>query len=229
MRRKYEKSPIAEAVCSVTFSATDPFDLTIPGVFWERLQGKGYDKQVQENEGDAVQFLREDGQAIIRVAPHSLSIHKLAPYGSWEEFTRIINVGIETYLGVAQPMTIVAIALRYLNRIEVVGNTVTLEDYFEFYPQLGKDLPQDHAAFIAGVQVPFDAPEGVLRLQLASAREQTPGHMSMVLDIAYVRTSDFEASSDAIMPWLEGAHKRIEDAFEGSIKDGLRDVFGEVK
>jgi len=228
MRRKYAKSPLVEVICELRFSSDDPYDLTVPGVFWERLQEKGYSKQLQSEGSDLVGFLRDDEQAIIQVAPHLLSVHRLKPYESWEEFRDTISLALNTYFPIAKPRQIQSLVLRYVNRVEIQGNKVTLEDYFEFYPQVGKDLPQDHAAFIAGVQIPFEEPPGVLRLQLASARETTEGYMAMILDIAFGLATEVEATPDLIIAWLEGAHKRVEEAFEGSIRDTLRLLFEEV-
>ena len=245
MTRKYNNSPIVEAVCEFQFDQSSSWDLTIPGLIYEKVQ-KTFPKRnqiAQINFGIAVnteaighqvgtqplmQFLQDDGNALIQVGPNLLTINQLAPYSSWQEFLPLIEQGIQAYKEAVSPQAVQRVALRYLNRLEFEHN-IRLEDYLNFYPFLGKELPQEFGAFVLGVQIPCERLRDMLNLQLTSINSQTSNALSMILDIAYILSQPEKVMLDEILVWINTAHKRIEETFEACITDQLRQKFKEVK
>jgi uncharacterized protein (TIGR04255 family) len=82
MTRTYNKPPLIEAVCDFRFSSPQPWDWTIPGLFYERIQSDFPNKNqlstiettVDANEGKVVQqtqpkmqFISRDGTSAIHV------------------------------------------------------------------------------------------------------------------------------------------------------------------
>lgn len=245
MSRRYQASPIIEAICQFQFEPSTPWDLTIPGLVYERVRnsfpkrnqvaqiniGIAANAQVigqQIGASPLIQFLKEDGNALLQLGPQLLTVNQLKPYSTWQEFLPLINEGLEAYKEAAHPENIQRVALQYLNRLEF-EHSVNLEDYLNFYPYLGRDLPQDYGAFVIGVQIPFEDSRDLLALQLSSISSETPDTAAMILDLNYVLTRPGEISLDNVLEWINIAHKHIEDTFEACITDQLRQSFKEVK
>lgn len=245
MGRRYRNPPIVEALCEFRFDPGSPWDLAIPGLVYEKVRksfGKrrlvkaleasisggpeGIEQQVRTT--DRMQFLRDDEKALIQVGPHLLAVNHLKPYPTWQEFLPLIRQGFDAYLEVANPKGIERIGVRYINRIEFPSERIELEEYFEFRPFVGPNLPQDFGSFIVGIQVPYENSRDSLRLQIASAAVKIPDTVAVMLDLDYFLAQPGQVRSDNVFEWVEVAHSRVEEAFEACITDRLRQMFEEV-
>jgi uncharacterized protein (TIGR04255 family) len=65
-------------------------------------------------------------------------------------------MGFNIYRETVKPETIRRIALRYINRIDITSNHISLEDYFEFRPFMRQKMLQDISAFTLGIQIPHE-------------------------------------------------------------------------
>ncbi len=245
--RRYEKSPIIEAFCEFQFTPSNAWDLAIPGLVYEKVrpvfpkrkQAQSVEVELRTGQhrldqdvrirSDRVQFLREDETALIQVGPNLVAVNHLRPYPTWHGFLPIIHQGYEAYCDVAQPSGIRRIGLRYINSIELSGPKVDLESYFSFYPFLGPDLPQDHGAFVVGVEFAFEDLRDGLRLQMANAQPPRPDVMAIALDLDYFLAQPGAIELNAALEWVDAAHNRVEAVFEGCISDKLRELFEEVR
>lgn len=245
MGKKYQNPPIVEALCEFQFEPDSSWDLAIPGLVYEKLrdvfpkrrQSKGLALNIlagpeaveqRVRTTDLMQFLREDEKALVQVGPHLLTVNHLKPYSSWQEFSPLIKKGIEAYCAVAEPKGIHRIGLRYINYIEIPERSIKLENYFEFYPFTGPDLPKEHGLFIVGIQVPCEASRDILKIALTSANTQTPDTSAIILDLDYFLAKPKEVAPDDVFKWMDVAHDRVEKAFEACITDRLRQAFVEA-
>jgi len=245
MSRRYELSPIIEALCQFQFEPDSSWDLTIPGLIYEKVQ-KTFPKRNQvaqisigiaanaEVIGQQIgalplmQFLNEAGNALIQVGQNLLTVNQLKPYSSWQQFLPLIEEGLQAYRNVAHPKTIQRVALQYLNRIEF-EHPVKLEDYLHFYPFLGKELPQDIGAFVVGVQISRENARDLLNLQLTRLNVEEPNEVAMILDLNYMLAKPGEVALDHVLEWVNNAHDYVEEIFEACITDRLRQRFKEVR
>jgi len=242
MARRYRNSPIVEAVCEFRFPPDSPWDLTIPGLVYERIKGTfpqkrsatafGFDIRLgqglveQELERNPrMQFLREDGHALVQVGPNLLAVNHLKPYPGWEAFVPMVQQAYAAYVETAPPASIQRIGLRYINRIELPGPRVELEEYLNFYPYLGADLPQDYGEFNVGIQTAFNGLRDGLRMVLAGAEAGSVDAVPFVLDMDYFLAKPGAISMDEAFSWINEAHDRLEQIFEGCISDKLRQLF----
>lgn len=246
MGRRYKNPPIIEALCEFQFEPGPPWDLAIPGLVYEKVRDnfpkrrqvraletslsagpEGVEQQVRTT--DRIQFLCEDERVLIQVGPNMLAVNHLRPYPTWPEFLPLIRRGFEAYCEAASPEGIRRIGLRYINRIEIPGQCIELENYFEFRPFVGPQLPQDFGPFIVGIQVPYEDSRDILRLQLANASVETLDTVAVMLDLDYFLARPGELPLDNIFEWVDVAHSRVEEAFEACITDRLRKMFEEVR
>ncbi len=239
---RYVMPPIVEVVCEFRFVPSEPWDLTVPGLLYDRLREKFPRKRLlkvfegeatAETSGirqeirltDRMQFLREDEKAFVQVGPDLLAVNHLAPYPTWEGFVPLVQDAFDGYRAVAQPSGLRRIGLRYINRIVIPGNPLELADYLNFRPFIGPDLPQMMSGFILGVQSPFDDGRDILRLQLTTDEPDEPDSLAVLLDMDYFLARPEAVSLPTALDWAEMAHGRVQEVFEACLSDRLRQMF----
>ena len=246
MDRKYKNPPLIEALCGIQFEPDASWDLAIPGLVYEEVK-KDFPKRrpvkviegnlTADQEGvkqqmrttERIQFLRDDRKVLIQVGPNFLSVNHLKPYSTWVEFLPLIQQGFDVYRRIAKPKGIQNIGLRYINRIEIPVQEIKIEDYLQFYPFLGKQLPQEHGPFIAGIQLSHQNSRDILKMELANAEVDRPGLIAMILDLDYSLAQSRKITFDNVLEWIQIAHQHIKDTFEACLTDRLRQIFEQEK
>ncbi len=66
-------------------------------------------------------------------------------------------------------------------------------------------------------------------LKLTSMPTETPNTAAFILDLDYFLAREKGVTPKNAMKWIENAHTKIEDIFEGCITDRLRSLFGVVE
>jgi uncharacterized protein (TIGR04255 family) len=239
---RYRNPPIVEVVCEFRFVPAEPWDLTIPGLVYERLketfpvrrprkrlqteakaEAQGIRQEIQFTE--LAQFLGQDEVAFIQVGPNLLSINHLKPYPTWEIYKPMIQQGLKAYTGITAPKGIQRIGLRYINRIEIPDKHIELKDYFSFRPFVGSQLPQDLSGFVIAIQSNYEEGRDSMRIQLVTTDSETPDAAAFLLDLDYFLSQPESISLTEASEWIEQAHDRIQMAFEACLTDKLRDIF----
>lgn len=246
--KRYKRPPIKEAICEIRFApGAQPWDLAVPGLLFDRVRrsfGKrrqarnieiGIDlsktlAQQQIIESERLQFLSDDEKQILTVGTNLLSVSRVEPYTSWEEFLPIIQEVLKSYLEITNPAGLQRVGLRYVNMIGFSETTIRLEDYFEFYPFIGKNMPQDLSSIMVAVLMPFENNRDVLRTQLATLPPAPPSALlRFSLDLDYFLGKAEAIPLTQIEQWLGTAHAHVESVFEACIRQRLRDRFVEVE
>lgn len=246
MRRKYLNPPIIEAVCEFRLAHDSKWDLTIPGLVYEKVTNEFPNKEqrlIQEVEftqspqgiqqqirtSERVLFLTNDRKTFIQVGPHFLAINCLKPYPTWEGFKPWIEKAFSTLIETVDVERLQRIGLRYINRIEIPSRSIDLDNYFEFRPFLGQNLPQNMENFIVQCLLPFFDGRDSCKVQLTNAVPERPDNISFLLDLDYFLAQAQTVSANQALEWVEDAHQKVEEIFEGCIAERLREIFQEVK
>ncbi len=243
MKRKYKKPPIVEALCEFQFIPQEPYNLTIPGLFYDKIKEEFPIRQEQSGlsfnllqmiKGDVevpilpkIQFSKPGGTPLVQLAPDLLVVNCLKHYPSWEGFKPLILKYLEVYKEVGNPKGIKKAGLRYINVIEFDTTDINLEDYFYYYPVIPNGLPQKPGSFLSKVEIPFDDERLMLTLGTIVAKKINP--FSITLDIEYAISTPGKIAFNNISEWLDKAHNKVEDAFELCITDNSRELFQEEK
>jgi len=241
MGRRYPKPPVVEALCEI-FTAGSAWDPTIPGMLYQRvhhrfpIRGQSRDVEIEVNVGAAApatkvtpseprsRFSREDGSRMIQVGRDLVVVNQLHPYPAFEEWRPEILETLEIYRELAKPSKVGRIGLRYLNRIVIPETEVSLERYFQLYPELPKALGSLHGTFMLRIELPTETPGHQLIVTFGSAPREEEGTQAFVLDLYdLVPTLHF----DAVPVRIEEAHAHIERAFEAIITEATRALFQE--
>lgn len=176
---------------------------------------------------EALRFWRESDEAgSFFVGPYRLAVRHFKPYPSWESLRDIIGKGVQAYRDVLDPAKVQRIGLRYVNAIDLgsLDGPVPVEEFFDFYPFVGRDIPQGLSRFHCLVQIDFEDRRDSLILQTATA-PGTEGQMEVILDLDYYLMQPDNFDLNDTMEWLETAHDNIERVFEGCLKESTRRLF----
>ncbi len=201
-RRRYVKAPILEAVCEFRLSPDSKWDLTIPGLLYEKLSSEFPNKeqrilqdieitqaaqgmQQQIRSSERILFLSPDRKTFVQVGPQLLSVNRLRPYISWEQFKPAIQIAFQSLSNTIDVPRIQRIGLRYINRIEIPQKNFLLETFFDLYPYLGKGLPQGHANFFVGCTFEFRNRQDLCKVQLTDTVPEAKDASAFILDIDY--------------------------------------------
>lgn len=248
MSKQYNKSPIVEALCEFQFIPTQPWDLTIPGMIYDKINKDFPHKQQQvgigiqfkptekggvehkvESAPARLQFFNQDKTMLVQVGPDLFTVNQLKPYKAWSVFKPLILAQFKIYNSIAKPKGLKRIGLRYINRINIKAASVNLEDFINFYPQLPKDIPQVHSSFLTRIEIPYKNNRDHILVTVGSTIPEDTGISSIILDLDYALSQAEGVPLDETERWLEEAHSIIESVFESCITDVSRQIFEEVK
>jgi len=238
----YKNPPIIEAICEFRISQDTLWDLTIPGLFYEQVKDDfphKEQKMVPQIEltrelntfqqkiiiADRVLLFSDDKKRIVQIGSRLLVINVLKPYPTWNEFKSIIEKCWNSLLKIVDIKGLERVSLRYINQIQLPFESIDMEEYFEFYPYIGNRLPQAPSYFIVRVEFPYDEGRDRCSVQLMPGIV-SESELAFILDIDYFLAHQRDIDISTVMDWIEKAHGRVEEVFEGCITDKLREVFG---
>lgn len=245
MGRKYKNPPVVEAVCEFRLTQDTPWDLTIPGLFYERVktafphreqrvvqevdltqEPQGLQQRIRTSE--RVLLFTQDRKMLIQLGPRLLVVNALRPYPTWQGFKPRIEMAWSELQRVVEISGLERIGLRYINRIKLPEKDVKLDKYFGFYLTLGPRLPKNIVSFIAVAEFLYNEDRDRCRVRLEPARDSAEESTCM-LDIDYFLARSRAVEVADALQWVEEAHSRVEEVFEGCITDRLRALFEEVR
>jgi len=247
MEKKYKNPPIVEVLCEFQFVPSQPWDITISGMLYEKIRDDFPLKQQQVGFGVAVQpreegvleqkiefgpprmqFFSNDKTSLVQVGLDLLTVNHLKPYPTWERINPLILKILKKYIDIASPKGFRRIGLRYINKIDFDQHEIELTDYLNYYPSIPNNLPQTHKTFQVTVEIPYNE-RNTLRLTLGTLIPEKPDAFSLMLDLDYIMVLPEGIALNEVSNWLEDAHTTIENAFEACITDKCRKLFEEVK
>lgn len=247
----YKNPPITEATCEIKFTEDSNWDVTIPGLIYEKIKGRftlkerSYlreiniipsepDKSPEIVTHEFATFRTESRNTLAKVGSEIpvLKISRLKPYISWNDYKPYIEDVIQAVQNLKEVKAeeLKRVSLQYSNTMVLPGKPVKLEDYFEFRPLLGNDLPQEPLNFIVGSLFLFSENRDGCKMELATTfsekSESTRETTTVRLDLEYFLVKSKAIAFDEVHEWIDLAHQKIWETFEGCIKDPLREIFG---
>jgi uncharacterized protein (TIGR04255 family) len=219
---KLAKAPIVEAVIDVDCDMPPGFDLAaLEGPAHEafRAQYPKFRNQFLEHHRiepkadepalhsakralHALQFLHDDEKQLVQVRAQGFSFNRLAPYTSLDEYLSEIQRTWELFTGIASPIQIRVIRLRYINRILLpfTGGRVYLDEYFKVSPRLPDEESLQFAGFVnqhTAVEVDTGHEANIVLASQPPENEKLP----IIFDICVASAGSAEAKDWA---WIVG-------------------------
>ena len=251
MNRQYPNPPIREAVCEFRYQQDGHWDSASPGLVYSAMSDEFPRRLPDESPNPSpapvfssagllppglelrvgrpqlpLKFWRDsDELGYIAVGPYRLGVHHFRPYPSWQRFREIIVKGTHAYQDVLKPSKVERIGLRYINDINLGRSTFTIEEFFEFYPFVGRNIPQNLSGFHCLVQFDFEDARDSLILQIRAANQPEDRNAHVILDLDYYLAKPGSVELAQSTEWLEKAHANLESVFEGCIRDSARALF----
>ncbi len=245
MNKQYKNPPIIEAVCEFIFELEDPVNQEGIDLFFEKIKEKfpkkkkgqvfqveiKMDIKEKKQEEHRIirefdQFFSEDEKKLIQLDQRRLSIHRLKPYNSWEEFYQLIKLAFGSYIENIKIKSIQRIGLRYINDINLPPNKFVMEKLFNLYPYLGGNLPKEIASFLVGVVLPFENNRDYARIQLID-QSRSIENIIIRLDIDYFLAQPGTVKKEDALEWVNIAHKHVGEIFENSISEEIKQIFNQ--
>jgi uncharacterized protein (TIGR04255 family) len=225
-----KRYPIVESLCEFQFLPGQPWDLTMPGMFYEQIKDVFPKKKQQMGVGIALQphkgileqkvemsqrmeFHRADDSALVQIGPDLLVVNVLAPYPKWNNFRQMIDNNLGKYIEIANPQGFRLVRLRYINKLLFESEKIELSDCFRVYPYIPTELPQVHGPFQVRVEFPYAEGRDRLLLTLATVMPEKPNSVSIIFDLDYFLVEPNQIPLTRIDTWLEEAHTVLNEAF----------------
>jgi uncharacterized protein (TIGR04255 family) len=243
--RRYESPPIVEALCEIYFTGSR-WDSTIPGLFYEQARRNypqksqialvGVEMQVGPGQAETrplsfeprMRFARDDNSRLLQLARDLLILNQLAPYPGYEGWREELHRNLEVYRELAAPGGIDRLGVRYINRVNVPGLGLRMEDYFRVYPEIPPELSGAHGPFILQVLMIPVCPGHQLTLTLGTSPPHPQGVLSFVLDLYDVVLLGGRDAFKEVRHLLDESHANIVHTFENTITDTSRKLFKEI-
>lgn len=138
----------------------------------------------------------EDQKTIGQFRIDGFTFNRLKPYTSWEavipEAMRLWRV----YADIARPRSVTRLALRYINRLDLPGPGIELDDYILTAPKLPGTVPHIVSAF--ATRTVLEHPEQRLMATVAQVLEmsmESPSR-SLLLDIDVYRVGELVVTDE---------------------------------
>lgn len=238
--RHYDRPPVVEALVEVYFAGSQ-WDMTIPGRFYERVKDRfpNVSSQVQFEipiaptggptapvARDRAQLRSPDGSRLVQVGRDLLVVNRLRPYSEFAEWRPDFVRMLTLYRELAQPSSFARVGVRYLNKIVVPGQEVELSKYFRLYPEVPEGLGSPHGAFLLRVETRPPAHPDHEFVATFGTSETDDGQPALLLDL-YDTAKSPDGALDRVVDLVDEGHVNVAAAFEHSITDEARRLFGE--
>ena len=240
-RRIYRKPPVAEAICELTFAPSTPWDPTTATRIWEFVREEydgvpasqpmmqisfGPSGPTQKLADAKTNFPNAAGSRKLSIGHQVVTIHFLREYPGWETFGPAVDRVCAATQKILPDAAVARIGIRFINKVEIPGSQVKLEDYFPFVRD-AEGFPQTVYSFLERHEYAVEEPTTLLIRTFASIPTGKPGHIAALLDIDAIYQvvgSSFLQPGD-VPKVIEKLRQVRTDAFEASISDKLREIF----
>ena len=165
-----------------------------------------------------------NGRQTVVIGPNVFGFSQLAPYRDWSTFRDDARRYWIMFSERLNPIEVVRLATRFVNRIDIPAPVADIEQYFATGPMLGSGMPDVLAGFYMQLQMPqLDLGcMAIVNEALLPATDRSAA--SFMLDIDVFEEGHF---SDMNYPWerLEAFRIRKNLIFESCITDSTRELF----
>ncbi len=200
----------------------------------ERMQGEiSFDDKGQiaiapaSRETDGYLFSSDEKQKFVQVRKDGFTFNKLHPYSSWEEIRDESKTLWDKYKEVSEPINIVRLALRYINRIEIPYPISNLNEYIiSVPPMLKRSTLKLNENFFLRFQLEDEKQElsGIVNQTIELHPPEEP-FLPLIFDIEVFSTQTFKPASEEIWQTFEKLHVYKNEIFFNNITEATQELF----
>lgn len=177
---------------------------------------------------DGYLFQSSDGQRVVQCRLDGFTFNQLRPYPSqgWPVVRQEAKRIWEIYTRMVQPKHVTRIGLRYINRIDIPGARIDLDEYLTAAPKIPDGLPQTLQNFLSRVEIPFqDELETIAIVTQAQTSSPDPQFTSVLLDIDVLTQTRMTADTERVWQVLDQFREKKNMIFKGSIRPKTEELF----
>lgn len=152
------------------------------------------------------------------------TFNMLNPYTEWAEFSKEALRLWKIYEENLNPKTVLRIALRYINKIEIPLPMEKFQDYIVNIPPIPNALPQTFRNFFMQIDVPCDS-SGTNIVLTETIEQPTQNKLPFILDIDAYRLGNISRDTKTLQKEFDALRKLKNETFESCITDNTRKLF----
>ena len=183
---------------------------------------------------DALQFVSSDQTRLVQVRQHGFSFNQLRqdpgrqrPYPGLDALLPDIERSWNIFRELANPRTVTAVRLRYINRIDLkfIDGQVDIDDHLNIGPRLPEGHDLSLGPFLVQFMVADQTTRCMANVRLA-AEQPSPDTLPLILDIEAFSAGDLAVDDwSAILDRIGQLRALKNNIFEGSIKRETRRAY----
>lgn len=217
----FPNAPITEALLDIRVVLPNNTDINKLVEFQNKIKKNYPNKQVKVEwkasfkfkDGNRPQMVNEHGQTngylfyspdkkkLVQARLDGFTFNKLRPYSNWSDFSNEAKELWEHYKQIANPIKIIRLGLRYINRIEIPLPINSLDDYLSTKPVVCPDMPMTLENFLMRVNfAPSpENPNNAIVLETIDTKQNPQKVVPIILDIDVFRKIDIDPNKDQKM------------------------------
>ena len=238
--RRYQKAPVVEAVIEVLYvNQLSKADLgrisrRLMGRFPRREEEVSIDVEISpysvnaERNPTGHKLTSADNLSVVLLRPTGITSAKLAPYAGWDLLKEQTANILDDAYHVIDRRQIGRIGVRYLNRLDIPGANINLQDWLNVGLSIPKNFGGVLNAFGARVVVPMDN-DLIVALAYHSVPSPLIDHSSVFLDIDVAIDRGIPLADDEVWKLISKMRDAKNFVFEGCITQRMRNLFVEME
>ncbi len=153
-----------------------------------------------------------------------LTVNRLAPYESWEEFYPKIALVLSAYYELNGIEKITRLGFRYINKINRQGKQgiENVSQVLKLHPTYPPELGENFITINSVNEFLGESENERLIIQTNTLKPDSDGEAPILLDISYVNIAPTFVSKEDVNDWLVLAHEKASNAFEAVITEDYK-------
>lgn len=167
-----------------------------------------------------LQLSRPTPGELVKIGPHVISLHVVAPYPGWTEFSKRLQILVDTLFECVEDANIVRLGLRYINAITPHHGVGRISD-LQFKVEMAGQPLDAELIFCHRFKVNAEV-SGTISLATPSfvSGSNLPTECAAFVDIdIFTPRALGKSSKAAILEWVERAHDSEKEAFFGLLSE----------
>ena len=178
-----------------------------------------------ERDRDQHRFIAEDGQRLLQLRHQGIAFNMFAPYPGWERFRSGAQETWRAVEGVFPIEHIARIGVRYVNRINLPDEELSLGEFLNTAPTVPSTISTSLAGFFLRLLIPDPASQAraIMRVGIEPPSSQRVNQQVLTIDID--ATLDGPIDSGEVWNLIDQLRDFKNRLFFESITDRTRELF----
>lgn len=245
MDRQYKKSPITEVLIDIQVDLPEKDNLSLLKSIQEEVKDSYPELKiktewkasfkVQDNKpnfaseasGNSIGYMFSSSnlKKMIQTTLYGYTFNMLQAYPEWNSFKQDAKSGWDIYKKAVKPLRIKRIALKYINKINIISSSIDLKEYFLTTPEIASSLPQGMTEFFMRLVMPDENQNVAIITQTVDKSKPVENNLPIIFDIDVFKIVNLEKDNQEIWDILDNLHKYAVKILEESLTEKTKQLF----